>query len=317
MYGWVGQILRVNLSDGTVKKEALDPVEIKNYIGARGLGTRLWTKECDPKMDPLSEANNLIFMTGPLTGTMATNAGRYNVICKAPLTGAMAASNSGGYWGPELKYAGYDGIILEGQSEKPVYLWINDGEVELRCAEHLWGKDVNETTDTLREETNIDARVACIGPAGENLVKFACVLNDYTRAAGRSGVGAVMGSKNLKAVVVRGTGGVKVARRLTNGIRVDEDSLALDVIENVGPGGRFGNEEHTAEHIEDNFVPRLVNRAAREIWEKAGSKTLTQVANEKVRDIINHHEPDPLPKDIAAQIRDIVENAVGHMPGED
>ena len=211
MYGWVGQILRVNLSDGTVKKEALDPVEIKNYIGARGLGTRLWTKECDPKMDPLSEANNLIFMTGPLTGTMATNAGRYNVICKAPLTGAMAASNSGGYWGPELKYAGYDGIILEGQSEKPVYLWINDGEVELRCAEHLWGKDVNETTDTLREETNIDARVACIGPAGENLVKFACVLNDYTRAAGRSGVGAVMGSKNLKAVVVRGTGGVKVA----------------------------------------------------------------------------------------------------------
>lgn len=211
MYGWVGQILRVNLTSGTIKKEALDPVEAKNYIGARGLGTRLWIKECDPEIDPLSEANNLIFMTGPLTGTLATNAGRYNVICKAPLTGAMAASNSGGYWGPELKYAGYDGIIIEGKAEKPVYLWINDDQVEIRSAEHLWGKDVNETTDTLRNETDFDAKVACIGPAGENLVKFACIINDYTRAAGRSGVGAVMGSKNLKAVVVKGTGAVRVA----------------------------------------------------------------------------------------------------------
>ncbi len=102
MYGWVGRILRVNLSHGTIKKEPLDPIEAKNYIGARGLGTRLWIKECDAKVDPLSESNNLIFMTGPLTGTLATNAGRYNVVCKAPLTGAMAASNSGGYWGPEL-----------------------------------------------------------------------------------------------------------------------------------------------------------------------------------------------------------------------
>ncbi len=211
MYGWVGQILRVNLTNGTIKKEALDMVEAKNYLGARGLGTRFWIKECDLKMDPFSEANNMIFMTGPLTGTMATNAARYNVVCKAPLTGAMAASNSGGYWGPELKYAGYDGIIIEGKSEKPVYLCINDGEVELRCAEHLWGKDVNETTDTLREETDIDAKVACIGPAGENLVKFACIMNDYTRAAGRSGVGAVMGSKKLKAIVVKGSGAVKVA----------------------------------------------------------------------------------------------------------
>lgn len=211
MYGWVGQILRVNLSEGTIKKETLDTVEAKNYIGARGLGTRLWLKECDPKVEPLSDANKLIFMTGPLTGTMATNAGRYNVVCKAPLTGAMAASNSGGYWGPELKYAGYDGIIFEGKADKPVYLLINDDQVELRCAEHLWGKDVNETTDTLREEVDIDAKIACIGPGGENLVKYACVMNDYTRAAGRSGVGAVMGFKNLKAIAVKGTGAVRVA----------------------------------------------------------------------------------------------------------
>lgn len=211
MYGWVGQILRVNLADGTIKRETLDPVEAKNYIGARGLGTRLWIKECDPKIDPLSESNNIIFMTGPLTGTLATNAGRYNVVCKAPLTGAMAASNSGGYWGPELKYAGYDGIIIEGKAEKPVYLWINDDQVEIRSAEHLWGKDVNETTDILRNETDYDAKVTCIGPAGENLVRFACIINDYTRAAGRSGVGAVMGSKNLKAVAVKGSGAVRVA----------------------------------------------------------------------------------------------------------
>jgi len=211
MYGWVGQILRVNLTEQTAQKEPLDPVEARNYIGARGLGTRYWIKECDPKVDPLSEANNLIFMTGPLTGTLATNAGRYNVVCKAPLTGAIAASNSGGYWGPELKYAGYDGIIIEGKADKPVYIWINDDKVEFRSAEEFWGKDVNETTDALKEATDFDARVACIGPAGENLVKYACIMNDYTRAAGRSGVGAVMGSKNLKAVVVRGTGGVKVA----------------------------------------------------------------------------------------------------------
>lgn len=121
-------------------------------------------------------------------------------------------------------------------------------------------------------------------------------------------------TSNLDLVVVADEV-LGMARRLTNGIRVDEETLALDVIENVGPGGKFGNEEHTAEHIEDNFVPRLVDRAARELWEKAGSKTLTQVANEKVRDIINHHEPEPLPKESAAKIRDIVENAVGHMPG--
>ncbi|MGD0154080.1 MAG: aldehyde ferredoxin oxidoreductase family protein [Thermacetogeniaceae bacterium] len=211
MYGWVGKVLRVNLTTGEIKKETLDPVEAKKYIGARGLGTRLWLKDCDHLVEPLSEGNNILFVTGPLTGTLATNAGRYNVVTKAPLTGAMAASNSGGYWGPELKYAGYDAVIFEGKSEKPVYLWINDDKVEIRSAEHLWGKDVNETTDTLRNETDYDAKVACIGPAGENQVLFACIMNDYTRAAGRSGVGAVMGFKNLKAVVVKGSGGIKVA----------------------------------------------------------------------------------------------------------
>ncbi len=211
MYGWVGQVLRVNLTAGTVIKETLDPTEAKNYIGARGLGTRLWMKEVDSKIDPLSDKNNLIFITGPLTGTLGTSGGRYNVVCKAPLTGAMAASNSGGYWGPELKFAGYDAVIFEGKAEQPVYLWINDDDAELRSAAKLWGKTVFETTDQIKEETDEDAKVACIGPAGENLVKFACIMNDYTRAAGRSGVGAVMGAKNLKAVAVKGNGGIRVA----------------------------------------------------------------------------------------------------------
>lgn len=212
MYGWKGQILRVNLNNGNITKEPLDLVKAKEFIGARGLGTYLYMNEVAPTVEPLSAENNMVFCTGPLTGTMATSGGRYNVVTKGPLTGTIAASNSGGHFGPELKYAGYDAIIFEGVAEKPVYLWINNDEVELRSAEHLWGKDVPATTDALKEETDEDARVACIGPAGENLVKMSCIMNDYNRAAGRTGVGAVMGFKKLKAVVVRGTSGVKVAQ---------------------------------------------------------------------------------------------------------
>lgn len=212
MLGYAGKILRVNLTDGTIKKEPLNMEDAKNYIGARGLGTRYFMKEVDPKVEPFSPDNKLIFMTGPLTGTLATSSGRYEVVAKAPLTGAIGASNSGGHFGPELKYAGYDGIIFEGKSEKPVYLYINDDTVELRDASHLWGKNVFETTDMLLEEAGEDARVACIGPGGEKLVLFATVMNDKHRAAGRSGLGAVMGSKNLKAVVVKGSKSVEVAR---------------------------------------------------------------------------------------------------------
>jgi len=211
MYGWIGKILRVNLSDGTIGKEALKIDDMHNFIGARGLGTKIFYDEVDPQVDPLSPENKMIFMTGPLTGTLASSGGRYNVVTKGVLNGTIAASNSGGAFGPELKYAGYDGIIFEGKADKPVYLWINNETVELRSAEALWGKTVHETTDMLKETTDDETKVACIGPAGEKLVKFACIMNDYNRAAGRSGVGAVMGSKNLKAVAVRGTKGVKVA----------------------------------------------------------------------------------------------------------
>ncbi|HEX3010512.1 MAG TPA: aldehyde ferredoxin oxidoreductase family protein, partial [Syntrophomonadaceae bacterium] len=211
MYGWIGKLLRVNLTTGTITREALNKVDAKNYIGARGLGTKIYTDEVDATIDPFDPENKIVFLTGPLTGTLAGCGGRYNVVTKGPLNGTIAASNSGGSWGPELKYAGYDGIIFEGKAEKPVYLWINNDQVELRSAEALWGQDVPNTTDMIMAETDDEAKVACIGPAGEKLVKFACIMNEYNRAAGRSGVGAVMGSKNLKAVAVRGNKGIKVA----------------------------------------------------------------------------------------------------------
>jgi aldehyde:ferredoxin oxidoreductase len=211
MHGWMGKRLRVNLTDGRITTEALDPALARDYIGARGLGTRWMYDEVDPRVDALSPENKLMFVTGPLTGTLAPTAGRYDVVTKSPLTGTIAASNSGGNWGPELKFAGYDALIFEGKAAAPVYLWIEDDKVEIRDAAHLWGKQVPETTEALYAETRADARVACIGPAGENLSLIAAIMNDMHRAAGRSGVGAVMGSKNLKAVVVRGTGAVTVA----------------------------------------------------------------------------------------------------------
>ncbi len=211
-YGYTGTILRINLRKGTIVREPLNMNNAKQYVGARGLGTKYYCDECDPNCDPLGPDNKLIMMTGPLTGTMATSAGRYNAVAKSPLTGTIGAANSGGHFGPELKYAGYDGIIFEDQSEKPVYLYIDDATVELRDASELWGKDVFETTEALYAECGEDFRVACISAAAEEGCLFAGIMNDKHRAAGRGGIGAVMGSKKLKAVVVRGSGSLVVAR---------------------------------------------------------------------------------------------------------
>ncbi|MEX8519290.1 MAG: aldehyde ferredoxin oxidoreductase family protein [Leptothrix sp. (in: b-proteobacteria)] len=206
---WAGKILRVNLTAGTVKSEPLRMDWAKLYLGSRGLATKYLVEEIDAKVDPLSIDNKIIWSTGPLTGTMASTGGRYTVVTKGPLTGAIACSNSGGYWGAELKMAGWDMVIFEGKSAKPVYLYINDDLAELRDASGLWGKSVWETEGTLKKEHQDPLlRVSSIGLAGENQVLFAAVVNDLHRAAGRSGVGAVMGSKNLKAVAVRGTKGV-------------------------------------------------------------------------------------------------------------
>ena len=212
MNGWTGKYLRVNLTDGTSVVEETPALWARDYIGGRGLAARCLFEWLDPKVDPLSPENILIFATGPLTATNAPTGARYMVVTKGPLTGAITTSNSGGHFGPQLKYAGYDMLVLDGRANRPVYLFIDDDRIEVRDASHLWGRTVCETEDLVREEVGVpDARVACIGPAGENRVRFASIMNDKHRAAGRSGVGAVMGSKNLKAIVVRGTGGVSVA----------------------------------------------------------------------------------------------------------
>jgi len=211
--GWTGKLLRVDLTRRSIAVEDLDLTWARDYVGGRGVAARYLFEEVDPRIEPLAPENKLIFATGPLTGTNASCGARYMVVTKGPLTGAITTSNSGGRWGPELKFAGYDMILFEGRSERPVYLWIFDDQLELRPAEHLWGKGVFETEDALRSETGVaDCAVAAIGPAGENRVLYAAIVNEKFRAAGRSGVGAVMGSKNLKAIAVRGTGAVEVAR---------------------------------------------------------------------------------------------------------
>jgi aldehyde:ferredoxin oxidoreductase len=211
MGGYNGTMLRINLTTGTITKEDTDKELAKRYLGGRGLASKMLMDEIDPAVDALSPENKLIFITGPLTGTPTPTGGRYMVVTKAPLTGTIGSSNSGGYWGAELKFAGYDGIIFEGKSEKPVYVNIVDDVVEIKDASSLWGKLVTDTTDALEEIHGKKAKVAVIGPAGERLSMIAAVMNDRGRAAGRSGVGAVMGSKNLKAIVVKGSSKVPIA----------------------------------------------------------------------------------------------------------
>jgi aldehyde:ferredoxin oxidoreductase len=206
---WTKKILRVDLTKGTCTSEPLNMEWAQQYLGQRGLATKYFVEEVDPKVDPLSPANKMIMATGPLTGTPASTGGRYSVITKGPLTGAIACSNSGGYFGAELKFAGWDMVVFEGKSPTPVYLSIEDDTAELKDAAHLWGKTTWQTEEIIKKShQDPQVRVCSIGRAGENGVLFSCIVNDLHRAAGRSGVGAVMGSKNLKAVAVRGTNGV-------------------------------------------------------------------------------------------------------------
>ena len=212
---WTGKVLRVDLSRGSWSIEALDLLLAVDFIGGRGLGARLLLSEVDPQVSPFSPQNKLILATGPLTGTGAPTGSGFCVVTKSPLTGAIACSTSGGYFGPELKFAGYDLIILEGKSPSPVCLSINDDEIQIIPATHLWGETTCRTEDIIRADFGDpwlarEIHIASIGPAGERLVRFASIVNDKYWAAARSGVGAVMGSKNLKAIVLRGTKGILV-----------------------------------------------------------------------------------------------------------
>ena len=211
MNAYAGRTVRVDLSRGRITKETIDLELARTFVGGRGLGTKILYDEINPKVDPLASANKLILAAGPLTGTSAPSGSRWMAITKGALTGAVACSNAGGDFGPELKYAGYDMIIVEGVAKQPAMLVIDDDSVELRSAHKLWGKNVHATEDLLHEQLGRDFKCVSIGPAGERLVRFASIMNDKNRAAGRSGVGAVMGSKKLKAIAVRGSGGVTVA----------------------------------------------------------------------------------------------------------
>lgn len=207
---WQNKVLRINLQSGEISHEPLNMQWANEYIGERGLATKYLYESMDPTTDPFAPENPLIFATGPLTGTMASTSGRFAVVTKGPLTNAIACSNSGGKFGAELKYAGYDLLILEGAASSPVYLTIFDDEVKLESAEALWGQTVWKTEEWLKSHLDPQLKVASIGIAGEKGVHYACIVNDLHRAAGRSGVGAVMGAKNLKAIAVRGTKGVQV-----------------------------------------------------------------------------------------------------------
>ena len=245
-FGYNGKILRVNLSDEQVTVETPEEKFYRMYLGGEGFVAYYLLKELKPKVDPLGPENKLIFAAGPLTGAPVPGCGRNSIGAKSPLTGGFGESEVGGFWGAELKRAGFDAIIVEGKASDPVYLWVHDGEAEIRSAKHLWGKETGETQKMIREELGDNLiRVASIGPAGEKLVRFACVIVDLRDAAGRCGLGAVMGSKNLKAVAVRGRNRIKVhdperLRELAKWLNQNMDKLeSAHRLHNYGTGAMF------------------------------------------------------------------------------
>jgi len=213
IYGWTGKILRVDLSRRKIT--TIDTMKyVPKLIGGVGVAAMIAWEEITPDIGPFDPENRLMIMVGPLTGTLASGAGRVEVLAVAPQMHPPRFSRSGmgGHWGPELKYAGFDGIVVQGKAKKPVYIWINDGDVEILSAKDIWGLGTYATTKTLRSIHGDKTRVICCGPAGENLSRIAVIQTETENAAGQGGFGGVMGSKNLKAIAVRGTGGVKIAR---------------------------------------------------------------------------------------------------------
>jgi aldehyde:ferredoxin oxidoreductase len=205
-YGYNGKILRVDLTNGSISEEQPDEAIYRTYGGGSALSLYYLLKELKPGTDPLGPDNKLLFMSSAISGAPLVGLSRYTVAARSPLTGGFGEAEAGGFWGPELKFAGFDGVILEGSSPRPVYLWINNGQAEIRDASGIWGKDTGEAQKVIREELGDKLiRVAQCGQAGENLVRYACVLNELKHVNGRTGMGAVMGSKKIRAIAVRGT----------------------------------------------------------------------------------------------------------------
>ena len=233
--GYMGKILFVDLSTGEIQEEALEEKMCRDFIGGYGIGARILYSRQKAGVDPLGLENTLGLISGPLTGTLVPTAARYTAVAKSPLTGGWGDANSGGEFGPYLKFAGFDAVFFMGISPKPVYLLIDNGNAQLRDAGHLWGKDTYETEDTLMAEYGKQSRVACIGPAGEKQSLIACIMTNRGSTAGRSGLGAVMGSKKLKAVVARGTMDVPIADKATaENIRMEQ----IKAWRTPGPSGQ-------------------------------------------------------------------------------
>jgi aldehyde:ferredoxin oxidoreductase len=253
-HGYNGKILRVDLDRESISVEEPKEILYCRYLGGGTLTLHYLLSELKPKSDPLGPENILIFAGSVISGTPAAGLSRFSVAAKSPLTGGFGEAEAGGWWIPELKFAGFDAIVIKGKAHRPVYLWIHDGEAEIRDARHLWGKPSKETQDEIRRELGDDrVRIALIGPAGEKLVKVACILNELKHANGRTGLGAVMGSKNLKAIAVRGKKRMKVAdeeavKRLTKRLKdtYEEPYFSL---------GNLGTSRNTVMLSEQGILP--------------------------------------------------------------
>jgi aldehyde:ferredoxin oxidoreductase len=264
------KILRINLTTKETAIENLDPGLLKVYLGGRGLGAYFLSKEGSPSVDPLAPENKLIFMNGPLAGTLIPGNNKICVTFKSPLTETYSYSLCGGHWGPELKYAGYDGLIIEGRSEDPIYIFINNELVELKSAESIWGDLIPESEGKIREELGGDKtiQIAVIGPAGENLVNYACITAGHYREFGRGGSGAVMGSKNLKGIALSGSTDVNIAdpkrvlslsKRLIENLRyskigqVRRQYGTMELVERINNAGFWVTRNFSEGHYEEGY----------------------------------------------------------------
>jgi len=268
--GTKGKLLRINLTTGESKEDAIDPKLWESFIGGRGLGAYYLTSEVPPDVEPLGAENKLIFMNGPLAGTLIPGNNKICVTFKSPLTNTYSYSLCGGHWGPELKFAGFDGLIIEGKAKSPVYITINNSKVEIKSAEKIWGKLIPESEKILREEIGGDktAQIALIGPAGEKLVNYACITAGLYREFGRGGAGAVMGSKNLKGIAISGSTDVNVTNpeetfqlgkelirdlRESRGGKIRREYGTMELVERVNNAGFWITRNFTEGYFEEGY----------------------------------------------------------------
>jgi aldehyde:ferredoxin oxidoreductase len=281
MKGYAGKILRVDLTKGKINAEPLDENLVRKFIGGSGLAVKILQDETGADTDPLGPENRLIFMTGPFAATPVITSGRHQVVTKSPLTGAFTESDAGGTWGPSLKRAGFDGIIIWGKSSKPVYLWVADGKAEMRDASKFWGMDTYDLEEAIRKETRKEASVASIGPAGEKGVRFASVMNEGkdARDAGRGGAGAVMGSKNLKAIAVHGNGQMEIAD--PEGLRASLKEISPQIAKNTEGMRKHGTAGGLASFEALGSLP-LQNWKYQGRWEKEAAQIAGPVVTERM-----------------------------------